>query len=207
MRALLLSFTVLTAVAAAPAIAQTPATAPVAPDTSNVGPGNVDQGNVGQDNVWPGKVVTGPADLPSVKPLSHQASNINAANTRSVIAPALPEAEIGPNASATDYLDAARAVLGARQTGRAQSALENAETLLLTRSVPADATSAPSDNPAVHNVQAALQSLASDDLHGAMNLVQQTITMTQQADAGAPPLGMPPMGTGPMGAPPLPGQP
>ncbi|HUB47594.1 MAG TPA: hypothetical protein VMB73_21660 [Acetobacteraceae bacterium] len=36
-----------------------------------------------------GKVVTGPSSLPSVEPLSHNASNTSGADTRSVIAPAL----------------------------------------------------------------------------------------------------------------------
>lgn len=154
MRSLLLSLTVLTAFAAAPAIAQT------------VTPG-------------PGKVVTGPPGLPSVEPLSPHASNITTADTRSVIAPALPPADLSPNATAVDYLHAARDALAARQTGRAQSALENAETLLLTRSVPQGATGSPDQSPAVHNVSAALQSLASNDIQGAMHLVQQTIPMAQ----------------------------
>ena len=34
-------------------------------------------------------------------------------------------------------------------------------------------------SPAVRNVNAALQSLAANDLQGAMNLVQQTIPMAQ----------------------------
>lgn len=78
-----------------------------------------------------------------------------------------------------DYLHAARDALAARQTGRAQSALENAETLLLTRSVPQGATGSPDQSPAVRNVSAALQSLASNDIQAAMNLVQQTIPMAQ----------------------------
>ena len=154
MRSLVLSLTALTAFAVAPAVAQT------------VTPG-------------PGKVVTGPPGLPSVEPLSQQASNINSADTRSVIAPALPPVDLGPSATAADYLQAARSALAARQTGRAQSALENAETLLLTRSVPMGATESPDQNPAIHNVSAALQSLASHNIQEAMNLVQQTIPMVR----------------------------
>ncbi len=178
MRSLLLSLTVLAAFAA-PAVAQTVRTGP-------------------------GKVVTGPPGLPSVEPLSRSASNINSADTRSVIAPALPSAGVGPNATATDYLQAAQRALASNQTGRAQEALENAETLLLTRSVPMGATGQPAQNPAVRNINAALNSLGSHDLQGAMNLVQQTIPMTQQAQAGGPPMGPGPMGAAP--PPPL-GQP
>jgi hypothetical protein len=175
-RSLLLSLTVLAAFVA-PAVAQTVQTGP-------------------------GKVVTGPPGLPSVEPLSRSASNINNADTRSVIAPALPSAGVGPNATATDYLRAAQGALASNQTGRAQEALENAETLLLTRSVPMGAVGAPAQNPAVRNINAALQSLGSHDLQGAMSLIQQTIPMTQQAQAGGPPM----MGPGPM-PPPPPGQP
>jgi hypothetical protein len=149
MRSLLLSLAMLPVLAAAPAIAQ---------------PG-------------PGKVVTGPPGLPSVEPLSSHASNITGADTRSVIAPALPSVELGRNATAVDYLQAARSALASGQTGRAQSALESAETLLLTRSVPQGATGAPDQNPAVRNVNAALRSLSRHDIQGAMNLVQQTIPM------------------------------
>jgi hypothetical protein len=134
--------------------------------------------------VGPGKVVTGPPSLPSVEPLSSGASNIDGADTRSVIAPALPSVDLGPNATAVDYLHVAQSALGANQTGRAQSALENAETLLLTRSVVLGTTDDPDPHPAVRNISAALRALASNDIQDAMNLVQQTIPM---ADRGRPP--------------------
>lgn len=175
MRSLLLSLTMLSLAAAAPAVAQTVQTGP-------------------------GKVVTGPRTLPSVEPYSQRASNLPGMPIHSEIAPALPSVDLGPNATATDYLQAARSALAANQTGRAQSALENAETLLLTRSVALGATGNPDDNPAVRNVNAALQSLGSNDIQGAMNLVEQTIPMTQQATLGGPP----PMGGAPNAPPPPP---
>ena len=137
----------------------------------------------------PGKVVTGPPSLPSVEPLSPRASNITGADTRSVIAPALPPVGLGPNATATDYLRAAQSALAAGQTGRAQSALENAETLLLTRSVPLGATGTPDQSPAVSNVESALHALAADNTQGAMSIVRQTIPMTEQAESPARPPG------------------
>ena len=139
----------------------------------------------------PGKVVTGPRSLPSVELASPRASNIGSADTRSVIAPALPQADVGPNATPTDYLQAARSALAANQTGRAQSALENAESLLLTRSVPLGATANPDRDPAVGNIQAALHALGNHNVQGAMRLVEQTIPMTQQgaAPGNAPPPG------------------
>jgi hypothetical protein len=91
----------------------------------------------------PGKVVTGMPGLPSVEPYSNRASNINSADTHSVIAPALPAVNLGPNATAADYLKAALNALAANRTGQAQTALENAETLLLTRSVPEGTTGMP----------------------------------------------------------------
>lgn len=168
MRFLLLSFTVLTAFAAAPVLAQT--ATPTTPPPATV-PHS------------PGKVVTGPRSLPSVEPLSHRASNIDAQDTRSTIAPALPSPPVGPNASATDYLTAAQSALSRNRTGEAQEALENAETLLLSRSVPQNAVNTPDQSPAVQNINAALHALASNDRQQAMNLVQQTIPMTQQASA------------------------
>jgi hypothetical protein len=177
-RSLLLSLTMLSLAAVAPAVAQTVQTSP-------------------------GKVVTGPRTLPSVEPYSQRASNLPGMPIHSEIAPALPSVDLGPNATATDYLEAARSALAADQTGRAQSALENAETLLLTRSVALGATGNPDDNPAVRNVNAALQSLGSNDIQGAMNLVEQTIPMTQQATLGGPP----PMGGAPTALPPAAGQP
>jgi hypothetical protein len=137
--------------------------------------------------VGPGKVVTGPPGLPSVEPLSSGASNINGADTRSVIAPALPPVDLGPDATAVDYLQAAQEALAANQTGRAQSALENAETLLLTRSVALDTTGNPDQHPAVRNISAALQALASNDIQGAMNLVQQTIPLAERSRPPRPP--------------------
>jgi len=137
--------------------------------------------------VGSGKVVTGPASLPSVEPLSPDASNINGADTRSRIAPALPSVDLGPNATAVDYLQAAQAALATDQTGRAQSALENAETLLLTRSVALDTTGNPDQHPAVRNISAALQALANNDIQGAMNLVQQTIPLAERRRPPRPP--------------------
>lgn len=173
MRSQLLAFTALAVLAAAPAFAQTSYTAPP-PRVVATGPG---------------KVVTGPPGLPSVEPLSPRASNINSSDVRSIIAPALPQPPVGPNAGPSAYLQAAQSALAANQTGQAQEALEDAETALLDRSVPLGAVNNPSDNPAVHNVNAALQALAAHDNAQAMNLIQQTIPMTDQMTAaGGPPM-------------------
>lgn len=171
MRSQLLAFTAVAVLAAAPAFAQT---SYIAPPPRVVATG-------------PGKVVTGPPDLPSVEPLSPRASNINSSDVRSVIAPALPQPPVGPNAGPSAYLQAAQSALAANQTGQAQEALEDAETALLDRSVPPGAVNEPDPSPAVHNVNEALQALAAHDNAQAMNLIQQTIPMTNQMTAAAAP--------------------
>jgi hypothetical protein len=177
MRSQLLAFTALAVIAAAPAFGQTSYYSGTASPRVAVGPG---------------KVVTGPRDLPSVEPLSRSASNIDSSDVHSVIAPALPEPPVGPNASPSAYLQAAQSALAANQTGQAQEALENAETALLDRSVPQGAVNEPDQNPTVHNVNQALHALAAHDNATAMNLIQQTIPMADQMTAaGGPPL-MPP---------------
>ncbi len=112
------------------------------------------------------------------------------------------EHDLGSNATASDYLRAAQNALAAGQTGRAQEALENAETRLLTRSTPMGMSGQPDQNPAVNNINSALQSLGSHDVQGAMRIVQQTIPMTDQMQTAATgPMGTAPMATGPMGTP------
>ncbi len=149
----------------------------------------------------PGKVVTGPRSLPSVEPLVNRPTNLNAATTHSEISPALPTPDLGPNASAGDYLRAAQNALSRHQLGLAQSCIENAQTLLLTRSVPQGAVGTPDSNPAVSNLSQALQALANHDTATAMNLVQQSISMTMTAQGG--PTAMPGMAPG-MAPPPPP---
>ena len=70
-------------------------------------------------------------------PASNKASNITAADTRSPIAPRLPTPGV-EDATPAAYLNAAQTALNANQTGRAQEALERAETAMLQRSVPAN---------------------------------------------------------------------
>jgi len=116
---------------------------------------------------------------PSHQPVSRQATNLNAQTTRSVISPSLPAPPVGANGDATQFLQAAQAALSRNQTGEAQQALENAETFILNRSVPQGAVNNPDGSPAVHNINAALQALAANDRARSMDLIQQTIPMTQ----------------------------
>lgn len=156
----------------------------------------------------PGKVVTGPHSLPSVEPLVNRPTNLNAATTHNVISPALPTPDLGPNATAVDYLRAAESALSRNQLGLAQSSIENAQTLLLTRSVPQGAVNAPDSSPAINDLTQALQALANHDTATTMNLVQQTLSMTMTAQGG-PGMGMgmappPAMGMAPPPPPPPP---
>src|SRR6185437_8977045 len=59
-------------------------------------------------------------------PRSDKASNITPADTRSNIAPTLPQSAAGENAATFDYLRTARASLVAGHTGQAQQSLEMA---------------------------------------------------------------------------------
>jgi hypothetical protein len=139
----------------------------------------------------PDKVVTGAPSLPSVEPLSHSA--ISSADTGSVIPPALRSPNPPPDAVAIDYLRAAQSALADGQTGRAQSALKNAEALLLARSVPSGAAGVPDQGATVSNIEVALNALAEGGALQAMDIVQHTIPMAQQIAAlGAPGRGMPP---------------
>jgi len=108
-------------------------------------------------------------------PMGNRASNIDANNTHSLIAPNLPSPPVGPNANAVDYLRAAQAALQGGRTGEAQQSLEMAQTRLLDRSVPMGQTNNPSDNPAITQVSQALKALAAHDSPQAMQLIQAAI--------------------------------
>lgn len=99
-------------------------------------------------------------------PTSTAASNTTAANTRSGIAPRLPD----PSAASSTpeaYLAAARSALAAGKTGMAQEALERAETRLLSRSTDPSMAATPADMPLIQQISAARQALAQRDTVGA----------------------------------------
>ena len=162
MRSLALSFTVLAGLVATPVLAQTQV--PVTPQGVPPGANPVTGARPGND------IGTGMS-----LPMGTRASNIDAQNTRSVIAPNLPSPVIGSNANAVDYLRAAQNALQAGRTGEAQQSLEMAQTRLLDRSVPMGQTNNPSDNPAVSQVSQALKALAAGDRMQTMQLIQSAI--------------------------------
>jgi hypothetical protein len=164
MRSLAFSATILAGLLASPAFAQTSiplnqqGVPPGASPTTGARPGN----DIGSGMSMP---------------MSNHASNIDTSNTRSPIAPNLPSPQLGPDASAADYLHAAQASLAAGRTGEAQQSMEMAQTRLLDRSVPQNQTNNPSDNPAVTQISHALSALAAGDRAQAMQLIQSTIPM------------------------------
>ncbi len=108
-------------------------------------------------------------------PASNRASNINPADTHSVIAPRLPPPEGGQNASVGQFLMDAQNSLNAGQSGRAQEALERAETAMLQRSVPADQATTPDQAPDVKLVENARDDLAHRDVNGAKQAISAAI--------------------------------
>jgi hypothetical protein len=115
-------------------------------------------------------------------PMGSNASNINPTDTQSPIAPNLPSPDVGANASAPDYLIAARNALAAGRTGEAQQSLEMAQTRLLDRSVPLFQTNTPSANPVVSQISQALQALAAGDRPRSMQLIEAAIPNAQAAE-------------------------
>ncbi len=165
MRSAVLSFTMLTALAVTPALAQM---------QQGAGPGYMNQN---------GEAPTGELPAPpSHQPMSRRATNITSADTRSQISPSLPAPPVGPNATATQYLRAASDALARNRTGETQAALENAETFLLNRSVPQGAVGQPDQNPAVQDINGALQALSGRDHARAMELIRQAIPAAQRTE-------------------------
>ncbi len=158
----MLAFTVLAGLAGTPVLAQT------AVPTNAQG---VPRGTDPVTGARPGNDVGTGMSMPR----GTRASNIDAGDTRSTIAPNLPSPSLGPDSSPADYLRAAQASLQAGRTGEAQQSLEMAQTRLLDRSVPLGQTNNPSDNPAVTQISQALQALAARDRAQAMQFIQAAI--------------------------------
>jgi hypothetical protein len=97
------------------------------------------------------------------------------ADARPMIAPALPNPMVGPDAGPQELLTAARTSLAAGHTGAAQQALEMAETRVLDRSVPQGQGDTPSDSARVAQIRDALKALGHGDRHHAMELIDQAL--------------------------------
>ena len=98
----------------------------------------------------------------SGSPFSRRASNINGADTRSEIAPRLPN----PDAEGNDpraFLAAADRALARNQTGAAQEALERAETRVLTRATDPAMANTPDNSGMAHAIAEARAALGNHD--------------------------------------------
>ncbi len=104
-------------------------------------------------------------------PLSGNASNISGADTRSSIAPRLPDPGVAPGSDPLEYLRAARQALAANQTGAAQEALERAETRALDRSVAPSRAGDPSGQNLVKQITDARNALAAGDRETTLRLI------------------------------------
>ncbi len=103
-------------------------------------------------------------------PRSTRASNIDRADTRSEIAPRLPD-PAAASSTPEGYLAAAQRSLNAGHTGAAQEALERAETRLLSRSTDASMAASPADMPMVQHISAARRALAGRDTAAAKSAI------------------------------------
>ena len=108
-------------------------------------------------------------------PSSSAASNITAADTRSEMAPRLPDPNAGSN-SPQAYLAAAQRALASNRTGAAQEALERAETRLLSRSTDPSMANMPDPSASVQAIGAARRALASRDTAAARSAISAAMS-------------------------------
>lgn len=122
-------------------------------------------------------------------PLSNQASNTSAANTRSEIAPRLPSPDAASNTPEA-FLMAAQRALAAGRTGQAQEALERAETRLLTRATDPAMANTPDSAPMVMQISQARQALSRRDTAGARRAIDMAMASNASGGAMGSPGGM-----------------
>ncbi len=108
-------------------------------------------------------------------PSSSTASNITAADTRSEMAPRLPDPNAGSN-SPQAYLAAAQRALASNRTGAAQEGLERAETRLLSRSTDPSMANMPDSSASVQAIGAARRALASRDTAAARSAISAAMS-------------------------------
>jgi hypothetical protein len=118
-------------------------------------------------------------------PPSSSASNINAADTHSEIAPQLPVPALGGGASPHAYLLDAQQALQQHRTGAAQEALERAETRLLDRTTPPAAADTADAAPLVQQIDQALQAIGHSDLDHASQIVAGAVSVSGGAGTAA----------------------
>lgn len=107
-------------------------------------------------------------------PFSNRAANITGQDTRSVIAPRLPNPDANGN-SPREFLAAADRALARGQTGAAQEALERAQTRILTRSTDPALADRPDDSGMSRAISDARQALANRDPGRARSIIGQVL--------------------------------
>jgi len=105
-------------------------------------------------------------------PFSSRATHIDRADTRSVIAPRLPNPDASGN-SPQAYMAAAQRALARNQTGAAQEALERAETRILTRSTDPSMANVPDTSGIAQAITDARRALANGDSNRARSIIGQ----------------------------------
>lgn len=111
------------------------------------------------------------------QPTSTRASNTGVDPGAPQSAPQLPVAALDDNSTAEQWLVAARSAMALGQTGKAQEAMERAQTRLLDRSVPLFKTNTPSTHPAIPLIAQATRALGAGDRAGAMRLLEQAMPL------------------------------
>ena len=86
-----------------------------------------------------------------------------------------PEPAVGPLSNVQMLLNAAGQSLATGQTGTADEALEQAETRILTRTVPQTQTNYASQDPVVAQIQQARYDLGTNDRSGALQMISQIL--------------------------------
>lgn len=114
-----------------------------------------------------------------------RASNIDRADTRSDIAPALPVPPLGPNATPQQFLQQAQMALQHHRSGEAQEALERAETRMLDRSTMPSAANEPDMSPMIKQVTDARDALGRRDWQQASQLIGEMLKNPNMATNGA----------------------
>lgn len=92
-------------------------------------------------------------------------------DTRSPIAPRLPVPAVPDSADPRPFLQDAQAALDSRRTGKAQEALERAETRALDRTTAPDAAATPDGTPMIQQIAAAREALARGNVGEAHNIL------------------------------------
>jgi hypothetical protein len=87
--------------------------------------------------------------------MTHTGRKSHSASTRSTVLAPLPPVRLRLNATPQEYLQAAQRALQQRQGGRAENALERAETRLLSRSTTPSEAGEPNNSPLIQQIAAA----------------------------------------------------